>query len=130
MNHHLLHTLISSRATRIYRSLFHSHNTWRGQIQTIVPARLKLWPSSRPWCRHLNAEHYMLGFGDTKIRLQHVFRLFFPAGPLFDNLVCCCRIAISIAFFLCSASPGSGSPFSRSWCELTDLSHTCCWPIT
>jgi hypothetical protein len=31
---------------------------------------------------------------------------------------------------LCSASPGSGSPFSRSWCELTDLSHTCCWPIT
>jgi hypothetical protein len=74
----------------------------------------------------------VLGFGDNKMPFLHVFHALFLAGPLFDALVCCCCIVISVAFFLCSASldlcvaidslRSSGSPFSQSWCELTDLS--------
>ena len=92
--------LTLSRNTRICKYSFHSQNTWRGRIQRIVPARLKHWPSLRPWCRRLIVEHFVLGFGVAKIPFQNVVLASFVACPSFDTIICCCRIA----YFLCSAS--------------------------
>jgi hypothetical protein len=100
MNNYVLHALILSRNTQICRSSFHSQNTWRAQIQKIVPAQLKHWPSLSPWCRHLIVEHFALGFGVAKILFQNVALASFVACPSFDIIVCCCHIAC----FLCCAS--------------------------